>query len=250
MLFRSRLGFGGYTIGGGRIELELAAEALTETFVGDRPADPSPTPLPPPAGKLGPRGLRFFIPVLADFRQLEPVVQRTLRKLATKGITLTGVGPVDAKFGQVTIYATEGGRLAVGVKTIVKARNGLLPATHGEIWLSAVPYNDANSQLVQARDVKIAGQSDSRAVNLLFALFDDSVVQESIRASLTHDFAKDYQKVLTAAKRAIAGHREGDFLLSADITSVKNGPIRVTGKGLFLPVQVQGAANIRFAPVK
>jgi hypothetical protein len=245
-----RLGFGGYSIGGGRIELELAAEALTETFVGDRPADPEATPLPPPAGRMGPRGLRFFIPVLADFRQLESVVQRTLRKLAAKGITLTGVGPVDAKFGEVTIYATEGGRLAVGVKTIVKARNGLLPATHGEIWLSAVPYNDEGSQLVQARDVKIAGQSDSQAVNLLFALFDDSVVQESIRGALTHDFATDYQKVLRAAKRAIAGHRAGDFLLSADITSVKNGPIKVTGKGLFLPVQVQGSANIRFAPVK
>ncbi len=245
-----RLGIGRYGIRDGRIELELAAEALTETFVGDRPADPAPTSLPPPAGQIGPRGLRFFIPVLADFRQLEPVVQRTLRKLAAKGISLTGVGPVDAKFGKVTIYATEGGRLAVGVKTIVKVRNGLLPATHGEIWLSAIPYNDAGSQVVQARDVRIDGQSDSQAVNLLFALFDDAVVQESIRGALTHDFAPDYQKVLRAARGAIAGHREGDFVVSADVTRVTNGPIRVTGKGLFLPVEAQGTARIRFAPAR
>ncbi len=43
-----KVGFGGYRIGGGRIVMQLAAEALTETFVGDRPADPKPTPLPPP----------------------------------------------------------------------------------------------------------------------------------------------------------------------------------------------------------
>ncbi len=245
-----RLGFGGYRIGGGRIELELAAEALTETFVGDRPSDPVPTPLPPPAARFGPKGLRFFIPVLADFRQLEPVVQRALRKLAAKGITLTGVGPVDAKFGKVTIYATDGGRLAVGVRTEVKAKNGLLGATHGEIWLSAVPYNQPGSQVLRVRDVQIAGESDSQAVNLLFALFDDVAVQAGIRDSLTHDFARDYQKVLTAAQRAIAGHREGDFVLSADVDSVKNGPVAVTGQGLFLPVQAQGSANIRFAPAR
>lgn len=243
-----QLGFGGYRIQGGRIELMLAAEARTETFVGNRPPDPLPTPLPPPAANIGTKGLRFFIPVLADYAQLEPVVQRALRKLAAKGITLTGIGPVDAEFGKVTIYATDGGYLAVGVQTKVKARNGLLGATHGEIWLSALPYNDENSQVVRARDVRIAGRSDSTAVNLLFALFDDPNVQARIRDALAHDFARDYQKVLVAARGAIAGHREGDFLLSADVDSVWNGPIKATGQGLFLPVQANGTANIRFAP--
>jgi hypothetical protein len=245
-----RLGFGGYRIGGGRIELQLAAEALTETFVGDRPADPAPTPLPPAAGAIGPRGLRFFIPVLADYRQLEPVVSRALVKLAAKGITLTGIGPVDAKFGKVTIYATDGGRLAVGVQATVKPRNGMLAPTRGEIWLSAVPYNDPGSQVVRVRDMRLAGESDSQAVNLLFTLFDDQAVQANIQGSLTHDFARDYRKVLIAAQRAIAGHREGDFVLSATVDSVVNGEIKVTGRGLFLPVQVQGTANIRFAPIR
>ncbi|MEG3085970.1 DUF4403 family protein [Sphingomonas sp. PB4P5] len=243
-----QLGFGGYAIGGGRIVLQLAAEARTETFVGKRPPDPAPTPLPPPSPKIGPRGLRFFIPVLADYAQLEPVVQRALRKLAAKGITLTGIGPVDADFGKVTIYATTGGYLAVGVETKVKARNGVLPATRGEIWLSALPYNEENSQIVQARDVRIAGRSDSSAVNLLISLFDDDTVQARIRGALRHDFARDYQKVLVAARKAVAGHREGDFILSADVTSVRNGAVKVTGQGLFLPVQATGTANIRFAP--
>jgi len=243
-----RLGFGGYRIGGGRVELVLAAEALTETFVGDRPADPPRTPLPPPARDMGAPGLRFFIPVLADFRQLEPVVERALGKLAAKGIDLAGIGPVDAQFGKVTIYATTGGRLAVGIQATVKPRRGLLGPTHGEMWLSAIPYNDANSQAVHVRDLRIAGRTDSKAVNLLMALFDDSAVQASIRDGLTHDFAGDYAKVLVAARRAIAAHREGDFVLSADVTDVDNGTLAVTGQGLFLPVRARGVANIRFAP--
>ena len=46
--------------------------------MGDRPADPVETPLPPPAPSVGKQGLNFFIPVLADYAQLEPVVQRVL----------------------------------------------------------------------------------------------------------------------------------------------------------------------------
>jgi hypothetical protein len=194
------------------------------------------------------KGLRFFIPVLADYAQLEPVVERTLGKLAQKGITLTGVGPVDAQFGKVTVYATNGGRLAVGIQARVQARSGMRVATSGEIWLSAVPVNEANSQRVIVRDLKIAGQTDNRAINLLFALFEDPVVLERIRAGLTHDFAGDYDKVLVAARKAIAGHREGDFVLAANVSKVTNGTLKVTGQGLFLPLQVSGQASILYRP--
>jgi hypothetical protein len=243
-----RLGFGGYRVTGRQLQMVLAAEALTQTFVGNRPADPVPTPLPPPSRERGPQGLRFFVPVLADFDQLEPVVARTLVKLAKRGITLTGVGPVDAEFGKVTIYATDGGRLAVGVQAKVKARNHSLVSTKGEVWLSAIPYNDANSQVVRVRDLKIAAHTDSDAVNLLIALFDDPAVLANIRGALVHDFVGDYKKVLTAAQGAIAGHREGDFLMAAQVASVTNGAIQVTGQGLFLPVQANGTASISYRP--
>ena len=153
-----RLGFGGYRIEHRKIALVLAADALTETFVGNRPADPAVTPLPPPAPSIGKEGLNFYIPVLADYAQLEPVVRRALLKRAAKGITLTGIGPVDVQFGKVTIYATTGGRLAVGVFAKAKAKRSSLLSTKGEVWLTALPYNVANSQLVRVRDVAIATQ--------------------------------------------------------------------------------------------
>ena len=242
------LGFGGYHVNGRSLELVLAAEALTETFVGDRPADPAATPLPPPSPVTGAKGLQFFIPVLADYAQLEPVVQRTLMKRAAKGITLKGVGPVDAQFGKVTIYATTAGHLAIGVETKVKAQGHRWASTKGTIWLTAIPFNQPGSQLVRARDVQIASDTDSHVANLLVALFNDTGVRDSIRDALSHDFAKDYQKVLGSARQAIDAKREGDFVLSANVTDVQNGAIRVTGKGLFLPVRAGGTATISYRP--
>ena len=186
--------------------------------------------------------------MLADYAQLEPVVQRTLLKRARKGIVLAGIGPVDVQFGKVTIYATTAGHLAVGVQAKAKAKDHSLLSTKGEIWLTAVPFNTANSQLVQARDVTIASNTDSHITNLLFAVFNDTSVRESIRDGLTHDFAPDYAKVLESARKAIGEKREGDFVLSADVTRVENGRLAVTGQGLFMPVRAYGQASIAYRP--
>jgi hypothetical protein len=243
-----RLGFGGYRVSGGDLLLDVQAQTLTETFVGDRPSDPAPTPLPPLATGLGQKGLAFNIPVLAQFKELQPVVQRALIKRAAKGIILPKLGAVDAQFGDVTIYATENGRLAVGVKVKAKLRSGLLGETKGEVWLSGLPVNEPNSEVIRIDDLTFATRTDSKTVNLLIALFSDPATLDSIRSALTEDFAKDYAKVLIAARRAIAGRREGDVLLSANITRVTHGKIVVTGQGLFLPVQAYGTATIAYRP--
>ena len=243
-----RLGFGGYRVNGRELQLTLAAEALTETFVGPRPPAPTPTALPPPLPVPPERGLRFFVPVLADYHQLEPVVQRALRKRAAKGITLTGIGPVDARFGRVTVYATTSGRLAIGVDAQAKARGYGGLTTKGRIWLTAVPVNRPGSQLVEARDVQLVADTDSTTVNLLAAVFNDTDVRNSIAEGLRHDFAPDYARVLGKARAAIGGRREGDFLLSADVTRVETGQIGVTGAGLFLPVRASGKATIKYRP--
>jgi hypothetical protein len=243
-----RLGFGGYRVQNGRLELSLAAEALTETFIGNRPSDPVPTALPPPAGKLGKDGLRFFVPVLADYAQLEPVVLRALKKRAAKGIALKGVGPVDATFDTVTVYATSGGRIVVGIKAEVVVKGSAMTKTRGVVWLTGVPYNAPGSQLVHVRDLAIAGRTDREAVNLLINLFLDPQVVAEIRDALSHDFVKDYTHVLTAARKAIASRREGDFTLSANISDVTHGEIKVTGQGLFLPVRADGTASITYDP--
>lgn len=245
-----RLGFGGYRVQGPNLIATIAAETVTETFVGKQPDPPAPTPLPPAVPPFASRGLNFNLPVLADYDQLEPVVHKALVKRAAKGITLPQVGAVDAEFGKVTVYATEGGRLAVGVEARARLKGNMGTTTRGEIWLTGTPYNDLDSRIVHVRDLQITGTTDSTTVNLLFLLFQDPSMLSEIQNALTQNFEKDYNKVLTAARTAIAGRREGDMLLSANVQRVASGKIQVTGQGLFLPVQASGTATIEYRPLR
>ncbi|WP_298669698.1 DUF4403 family protein [uncultured Sphingomonas sp.] len=244
----TRIGFAGYKVRGRNLELTATAEALTQTFVGDRPTDPAPTPLPDLVRQTKPPRLAFQIPVLADYAQLEPVVARALAKLAARGITIPRAGPVDARFGEVTIYATEGNRLAVGVTVDAKLKSGLIGHISGRVWLTGEPYNAANSERVEIRDLRVAANTNRDTVNLLIRLFQTPEVVEAIRESLTQDFAKDYAKVLRSARAAIAERRQGDFVLRADIGEVTHGRVIPTGQGLFMPVQAFGTASVSYRP--
>ncbi|MEG3179614.1 DUF4403 family protein [Sphingomonas sp. LT1P40] len=239
------LGFGGYRLKGRTLEANVAARAFAETFVGDRPANPKPTPLPPPLRNMPEaRGLRVHIPVLADYAQLEPVLKRALDKLARKKIELEGLGEVKISFGKVTLYPTSGGRIAVGIEASADLVSGPLDATRGEIWLTGIPVNAPGSEVVRVRDLKIFGRTDREAANLLISYFLDETVVRDVEAGLVHDFKKDYDKVLAAARKAIAERREGDFLLRATIDSARHGAVKVTGSGLYMPTEVQGSATI------
>ncbi len=197
---------------------------------------------------MGARGLRFHIPVLADYAQLEPVLLRALRKLDAKGITIKDVGRLKVDFRNVTIYPTLNGRIAVGVDAKADVLGNRLDGTSGEVWLTGIPYNDDNSRLVRVRDLKMTSRTDRQAVDLLIRLFAEEAVLEEIRAGLTTDFTKDYDKVMKAAQKAIASRREGDFILSARIRNVSHGSVVPTAQGLFLPVSVVGDGRIVFAP--
>lgn len=242
------IGFGGYRVEGGDLKLTASVHALTQTFVGPRPPDPVPTPLPMLQRRVDPPALAFQMPVLADYGQLEPVLERALGKLAARGISIPKLGPVDAKFGKVTIYATDGGRLAVGVNVSAKLRSGLLGGAKGQVWLTGLPWNAPNSERIEIHDLQLNGETNRSTVNVLLLLFQTPALRETLRTALTQDFAKDYDKVLASARRAIAQKRVGDFVLSADIGAVDHGRVVPTGQGLYLPLQARGAASITYHP--
>lgn len=98
-----QVAFDGYRVVGDRLELTTAARALTQTFVGNRPPDLPPTPLPPLSRDVGSPSLTFAVPVLADYHEIEPVLLRALTKLAArKNIVVPHLGRVDVHFGGVS----------------------------------------------------------------------------------------------------------------------------------------------------
>lgn len=243
------LRFDRYEIDKEQLTLHLGATATTETFVGPRPADPVPTPLPSPAPRdIAPdTGFRFHLPVIADYAELEPVLEKALGKLAKKPMELPGIGTVEPEFGKVTMYATTGSRLAIGMKMRVKTPGQWIDA-RGTVWVTGQPFNEPGSQLVKVRDLRVEGKANSPSFSLLLAVAESERVSTELSGALSQNFARDYDKLLAKAGKAIAEKRVGDFVLKARIDHVKNGVVYPAGQGLYMPVDALGTASLAFSP--
>lgn len=239
---------GGYRATPTEVTLSLAVRARTETFVGDRPPDPAPTPLPPPAPPLGPAGARFHMPVVADYAEVEPVLLKALRKLAQRPIPVPDIGDVAVQFDSVTMFATTGGRLAVGIGLKADTPRGLL-AAKGTVWLTGRAFNAPGSFKVKVRDLVITSDTDNRALNLLVNVVQSPLVMGQVEAVLTQDFARDQAKLMAKIQKAIAEKRIGAVVLRAHVDRVANGTVRPYGQGLYMPVDLQGDANLEYAPL-
>ena len=237
------LTYGGYSIVGDHVRLRLGMKASTDTFVGARPQDSKPTPLPNYVrSDPTPSSILFAIPVIADYRQLEPVLAKALAKRSTRPFQVPGIGPVNARFGKVTIYGTDGGRIAVGLEFTASTPGG--SPSRGTVWLTALPVNQANSRTVSFTGLSVVGVTDSVGTGLLIDLANAPGVSETVADALTQNFAKDYDKLLGKIGRAIEEKRLGDLVVRAHITDIRTGQLKAAGQGVYLPVWGKGTASI------
>jgi hypothetical protein len=244
-----QLSYGGYHINARDIVLKVELEAGVETFVGERPPDPPATPLPP-SGKIdGPVGFRVIAPVIADYAQLEPVLAKALNKLAAKPIEVPAIGPVKASFGPPTIYATDGGRLALGLPIEAESVKLGVP-TKGKVWLTGVPWNEPNSAVIKVRDLQVVGKTDRLATDLLLQVAQSPTVIAEVESALSQNFANDLSKLKVKIDKALTDKRLGDFVLNVQMTGLKYDVVKPLGQGAYLPVEVSGAGELRWSPRK
>jgi hypothetical protein len=238
-----QLGYGGYRLEEGQLVLKLELEAKAETFVGDRPADPPVAPLPPMTPVSGTPGFRVIAPVIADYAQLEPVLERALDKLAARPIEVPAVGAVKADFGTPTIYATEGGRVAIGLP--IAARSAVGISTRGKVWLTGVPFNAPNSPLVKVRDLQIAGRTDNATGDLLIQLAGSPAVLGEIERAMAQDFGRDLAKLKAKIDRALTDKQLGSVVLNVRLDGIRYGVVKPLAQGAYLPVEVTGTGDLR-----
>ena len=239
------LQYGGYSLSGTKLSLRLGMKARTETFVGDRPADPPRIALPP-MGKLEekPGRLVFFIPVIADYKELEPVVKEALVKRQARPFPLPGIGPVVAQFGAVEIYGTTGGKVAAGVTFTATAQDRKYGSATGKVWLTGVPVNQPGSRKVTFSDVSVRGDTDREGADLLLKLANSPGFSQTVASALAQNFERDYSELMGKITRAISNKREGDLVIRATIDEVTTGKLKAAGQGLYLPVWGKGTASI------
>lgn len=241
------LQYGGYEVVGGKLRLNLGLQALTETFVGDRPANPAPTPLPPMRRLQAQAGnLEFFLPVFADYRQLQPVLMKALTKRSARPFEVPGVGPVRARFKTVEIFGTNGGKIAVGLTFDARPEVGDVTAG-GTVWLTGKPVNAKDSRKVGFEDLAVSGTTDMTGGDLIIDLINAPGVTQFVAAALAQDFERDFAKLLGKVDRAIETKREGSFIVEADLLRTRSGQLQAAGQGLYLPVWASGKASVRVA---
>lgn len=243
-----KLIYGGYRMEKGRLRLALGLEAMTETFVGPKPQANDPTALPPLIKTRTDSRFRFFIPVIADYSELEPVIMRALTKRARRPFELPGLGAVNARFEKAVAYGTYGGKIAVGLTLAARRASGTLKETHGTIWITAKPVNQPGSARVQFSDLSVSGDTDGIGGDLLIQLGNSPGVSRLIADALVQNFARDLDELLVKIRRAIERKQEGDFTIDARIDSVETNSIQAFGPGLYLPVRATGEAHISYRP--
>jgi hypothetical protein len=242
------LQYGGYEVTDGHLRLRLGMRALTETYVGHRPEPRTPVALPPmQALDAEPGELSFFLPVFADYRALEPVLIRALRKRSRRPFMVPGLEPVDATFKAATIYGTSGGRIAVGLNFSARER-GSKTATSGTVWMTGKPVNAEDSRKVGFTDFGVTGTTDMTGGDLILDLINAPGVAPMIAEMLAQNFERDYAELLGKIDQAIEAKRAGDVIIHADLTRAKTGQLQAAGAGLYLPVWASGTASVTIVP--
>ncbi|MBJ7439969.1 MAG: DUF4403 family protein [Sphingopyxis sp.] len=245
-----RILYGGYRMEGQQMRLNLGLEAITETFVSGRPTDPTPTPLPNMVREAPTPHLDVRVPVLADYAQLQPVVDRALLKRSARPFVLPKVGPMTVKFGKSTIYGAPDGRIAVGVDVAMRLASRTGEPTRGRIWMTAVPVNKPGSAEVHFTNLSINGDTDGVGGDLLITLGQSPGFAPLIADALTQNFARDLGELQGKIKRAVDQRREGAFVIRTRVDGFEIGQIKAYGNGLYLPVRMVGGASVDYRPAK
>ncbi|MFN3818418.1 DUF4403 family protein [Blastomonas sp.] len=242
------LQYGGYEVTDGRLRLRLGMRALTETYVGHRPEPRAPIALPPMQSlDAEPGALAFFVPVFADYRALEPVLIRALRRRSQRPFIVPGLNPVDARFKAATIYGTTGGRIAVGLTFSAQERGSSSP-TSGTVWMTGKPVNAEDSRRVGFTDFGVTGTTDMTGGDLILDLVNAPGVAQMIAEMLAQNFERDYAELLGKIDQAIENKQTGDVIIRAELTRARTGQLQAAGAGLFLPVWASGTASVTIVP--
>ena len=234
---------------GSQVTTDLMLQSDLEVFVGEEPEKPTATVLGPNIGILRGRGFEVTVPVLADYKEIEPIILRALRRLADRGIQVEELGELKVDFEEVTLYATDNGRLAVGVEAEVAPVGNITGRiwgrSRGKVWLTADPVTEPGSEVVSVTNLEIFGDMDNNVGDLLVRVIQSENVTAQIQRELVEDFTKDYDEVIGKTRNGVRSVRLGGFDLSFTISAIEHGEIRATGKGLFMPVSAYGEVKTR-----
>ena len=243
------LGYDGYTASRNTLSVAMRLDAKTEVFVGDEPPVPEARPLPPMNIEAAEAfGLALSVPVIAQYEELEPVIEKALTKRAQRPFPVPAIGDRMIELRSVTAYGTTGNRIAVGVEFEAWEPGERDDPASGTVWLTARPVNQPNSRRVEFLEPEYQVETSRFTTNVLIEIARTRDFSGAIEEALSQNFEEDYRELIGKVERAIAEKQLGEFTIATDIEKVSTGTLTAYGEGLFLPVTADGQTQIRYAP--
>lgn len=240
-----RVGFSGYSVQGGNLIVGFAAQARTETVLGERPADPPVTPLPNLMGDLPGHGINVHVPVLVLYDLLERAAFEELAKPEFRSVKLEGGLGATADYHRVTIYGTPQNQVAVGVDMTLKTGS---VTTKGTVWFVARPVVDVPRRIVGISDLAVAGDTDSKAFNLLLQVVNQTALRERMMAAIRYDFSNDYDDGLAKADAWLEEQPFEGFVFKGEMGQAQIRNVRIAPDGFLVEADATATASMTHNP--
>jgi Domain of unknown function (DUF4403) len=237
------IGYGGYEIVDGSLHLTLMAAGKVTTFVGHKPEDPAPEPLPKLARNLPAPGFDFSLPISADYAALEEQVKRVLKIGQPQVFDIKNLGNVKVTFENVAIYQTTGKSLAIGLTLEADPPNRFF-RTKGTIWLITRLTIDSDKRIISPQQMEIYSSTDNAPIDLLVSLVEFPPFNEELRRALRYDFSNQYRDMLAAANKSLRRQLTPDLYLDGRVESVTPGDVVAGSDALAAIINAHGIVTL------
>lgn len=234
--------FGGYQVDKGVLRATVKLTGSAETFVGQKPAPPTATPLPLLTRGVSGSGLDFDLPVFLDYAALEVVAERELRVGTKRLVQVPGTGAMTIQVRDVSLFQTTGRSLAVGISLDVEGFDT------GTVWFTTKLSVDNQNKKIDVAELTVHSRTNSIPMDLFLSVVQLDAVTAAIRAAVAYDFSREYATALQQANASLK-HRalaEGVFL-DATITKVTATTIAAGPNAIQAALLVQGTGELSLA---
>lgn len=235
--------FPGYAIEGRSLNAQIAVSGVTETFIGPKPPEAAPTPLPSLNKDLKPSGFDLFVPVQASYVALAQEAKKALNVGQERIVKVDGVGDVRVTIGDIALHQTTGRKLAIGVKLSAKPPQSFL-ATSGMVWLIGDVAVDNAAKRLSVKSLAVYSQTDNAPVDLLVSLVRVDAFNKAIRDALAYDFSRDYDRVIAESPKMLNRDLGNGARLTGKLASASVEDVRFSPDGVLLGLAAKGDVRI------
>lgn len=233
------VGYSGYSVSDGKIQLTLSAAGNVSTSLGSQPAPPSTTSLPKLARTQSGSGFDFSLPLYASYSALEDQLKLALKVGEQQSFTVRGVGDVKVTFKDVVLHQTTGKALALGLSLEADPPSSFL-STKGTIWLTTKFELDNDKKVVAPETLAIYSNTNNVPADLLVSLVQLPPINDILRNALRYDFSSEYARMLKEVNGSLRRQLTPDMYIDGRVDTMRFEDIAAGPDGLAATLKAHG----------